>query len=198
MKRIALLLALALSLAVPGVLFAQTENHVEFGAFADYYRFDQSNTINFVGAGGRIAFYANPWTSLEAEMAYDFSRNVTTTGSNTLNTSFTTTGLRPLHALFGPKFQFGSGAFDVFATGKLGFVHFNTTGNRNVGAVGSSFSNSVAGIVDGDTRFALYPGVGVEGFWGPFGLRADVGDEVYFLNGAHHNLRITFGPHFRF
>jgi len=57
---------------------------------------------------------------------------------------------------------------------------------------------AVNGITDGDTRFALYPGVGLEGFWGPFGLRFDVGDQIYFLNGAQNNLRMTFGPHFRF
>jgi hypothetical protein len=26
----------------------------------------------------------------------------------------------------------------------------------------------------------------------------DVGDEIYFQNGAHNNLRITFGPSIRF
>jgi hypothetical protein len=25
-----------------------------------------------------------------------------------------------------------------------------------------------------------------------------VGDEIYFLNGAQNNLRVTFGPHFKF
>jgi hypothetical protein len=29
-------------------------------------------------------------------------------------------------------------------------------------------------------------------------LRFDVGDQIYFLNGAQNNLRMTFGPHFRF
>jgi len=33
---------------------------------------------------------------------------------------------------------------------------------------------------------------------GPIGLRLDVGDEMYFNNGAHHNLRVAFGPVFRF
>jgi hypothetical protein len=34
--------------------------------------------------------------------------------------------------------------------------------------------------------------------WGAIGLRADVGDEIYFNNGTHNNLRVTFGPTFRF
>jgi hypothetical protein len=33
---------------------------------------------------------------------------------------------------------------------------------------------------------------------GPLGLRLELGDEIYFNDGAHNNLRITFGPIFRF
>jgi hypothetical protein len=40
--------------------------------------------------------------------------------------------------------------------------------------------------------------VGLEAFGGPIGIRLEVGDEVYFLNGARNNLRVTFGPQFRF
>jgi hypothetical protein len=198
MKRIALLTALAIWFAVPGFVLAQTENHVEVGPFVDYMRFDRTNTINFVGAGGRIGFYVNPYTSVEAEMSYDFARTFADTAPNTLNTSITTTHLRPLTGLFGPKFQFGSGPFDFFATGKLGFVNFTTNDTRSLSALGSGFNNQIAGITDGDTRFSLYPGIGIEGFWGHFGLRLDVGDEIYFLNGAQNNLKINFGPHFRF
>src|SRR5205823_6089756 len=136
MKRIALLTALAILLAVPALLVAQTENHVEFGPFVDYMRFDRTNTINFIGAGGRIGFYVNPYTSLEAEMSYDFARTLVDTGTNTFNTNIATTKLRPLTGLFGPKFQFGRGPFDFFATGKVGFVNFGTSNNKNFGAVG--------------------------------------------------------------
>jgi len=45
---------------------------------------------------------------------------------------------------------------------------------------------------------ALYPGGGIEAFLGPFGLRAEVGDEIIFVNGAHHNWKISFGPQIRF
>jgi hypothetical protein len=44
----------------------------------------------------------------------------------------------------------------------------------------------------------MYPGGGVEGFWGPIGLRLEAGDEIYFDNGTHNNLKVTFGPAFRF
>ena len=33
---------------------------------------------------------------------------------------------------------------------------------------------------------------------GPLGIRLDVGDEIYGSNGAHNNLRVTFGPTLRF
>jgi hypothetical protein len=198
MRLIAVLTALAILLAAPALLVAQTENHVEVGPFVDYLRFDRTNTINFVGAGGRIGFYVNPYTSLEAEMSYDFARTFVGTSTNTLNTSVTATKLRPLTGLFGPRFQFGNGPFDFFATGKLGFVNFNSVANKNLSNLGTGFNNQIAGITDGDTRFALYPGIGIEGFWGHFGLRLDVGDEIYFLDGARNNLKVNFGPHFRF
>jgi hypothetical protein len=190
MKRIALIAVLSLFVAAPGLVVAQTENHVEVGAFADYYRFDQGNTVNFVGAGGRVGFYVNPFTSIEGEIGYDFARNSTTTCSDCLNTSFVTTKVRPIHGLFGPKFNLGKSKANFFVTGKVGFVNFDNT-NPSVGG-------SISNVTSSATRFAAYPGVGVEGFWGPVGLRAEVGDELYFLGGPKNNLRVTFGPHFRF
>jgi hypothetical protein len=44
----------------------------------------------------------------------------------------------------------------------------------------------------------MYPGAGVEASLGPVGLRFEMGDDIYFNNGAHNNLRITFGPILRF
>jgi hypothetical protein len=38
----------------------------------------------------------------------------------------------------------------------------------------------------------------LEGHLGPIGLRLDVGDEIYFNSGAHHNLSMAFGPYIRF
>jgi len=45
---------------------------------------------------------------------------------------------------------------------------------------------------------AIYPAGGVEASLGPVGLRFELGDDIYFNNGAHNNLRITFGPILRF
>jgi hypothetical protein len=125
-------------------------------------------------------------------MAYDFERNYSTT--NNINTNLLRTRTRPLHGLFGPKFDLGSHGADFFLTGKVGFVNFGQTTATPV----NGFTNAFNSVDTGATKFAVYPGGGIEGFWGPFGLRLDVGDEIYFVNGAQNNLRVTFGPHFKF
>ncbi len=201
MKRLVVLAVISMCLAIPRWVAAQssyTENHVEVGAFADYLRFDATNpTINFVGVGGRLCVNVNPHVQLEGEINYDFKRNFTSTFDNGVTTSFVTTRLRPLTGLFGPKFQAGSsGPVRVFVTGKIGFINFS---EDNTGTVtGSGFSNAINGVGNAATHVAFYPGAGIEGFLGPVGLRLDVGDEIYLNNGAYNNLRVTFGPHFRF
>lgn len=196
MKRIAVFALFAMCFAAPAVMAQSTGgDHFEAGVFADYLRLSQVNpAINYVGVGGRVAFNLRPSVQLEAEMAYDFKRNFTTTFNNGINTQFVTVRTRPLTGLFGPKFQTGSGPFRAFVTGKVGFVNFSTTTQN----APNGFNNAINGITAGDTKFALYPGGGIEGFWGPIGLRAEVGDEIYFDNGAQNNFRVTFGPQIRF
>src|SRR5512147_532368 len=107
MKRIALFAFLASCLILPSLAMAQeqTYDHGEVGIFADYMRLSRPDpAINFIGVGGRVGFNVHPNVSLEAEMAYDFKRNTTTLFDNGITTSFVTTRLRPLTALFGPKF----------------------------------------------------------------------------------------------
>jgi len=96
--------------------------------------------------------------------------------------------------LFGPKFE-TPGPFKFFVTGKIGFMNFTTSQSAvTPGTVG----NAISGVGGAGTHLALYPGAGVEGFWGPFGLRLDVGDEIFLNNGTFNNLRVTFGPQLRF
>ncbi len=194
-------LVTVLAMTIPSFVAAQSsgeatrKNHVELGIFADYYRFEPQNSrnpANFLGLGGRAAFYMSEHSAMEAEMAYDFKRNYSTT--NNINPTLSTTRTRPLHGLFGPKFDLGSHGADFFLTGKVGFVNLSST----TATPTTGFQNSFTSIDTGATKFAVYPGGGIEGFWGPFGLRLDVGDEIYFLNGARNNLRVTFGPHFKF
>lgn len=179
-----------------------TYDHGEIGAYADYFRFKPSGTaVNFLGVGGRLAFNVHPNVAIEAEMNYDFAQDYTSTSSTNnavgATTVLTTTSLRPLSGLFGPKFQFGtSSAFRAFLTGKVGFINFTSTNPNNVS--GSQFSGSVSSVGGPGTFLALYPGGGLEGFWGPFGFRLDAGDEIYLNNGTYNNLRVAFGPTFRF
>jgi hypothetical protein len=181
----------SLFLSVPMLL---AQDHIEVGAFADYYRLsDPGATRNFVGVGGRAAFAIRPSLQLEAEMAYDFKRNYTNTFTNGVTTELVNTQFRTLHGFFGPKLQTGSGPFRVFVTGKVGFDNFSIN-NQNATA---GFVNTV-GLTNGATYFALYPGGGIEAFAGPLGVRAEIGDDIFFNGGAHNNLRVTFGPQFRF
>jgi len=192
MKRTALLGILALAFAVPSA-FAQ--NHGEVGAFAELFRLNTANpTINFVGLGGRVGINVHNNIQLEAEMGYDFKRSFSSTFSNGVNTSVVTSRLRALHGLFGPKIQTGGGPVRLFGTIKGGFLNFGVS-NQNAPA---GFVNQVGNLTTDNTFGVLYPGGGVEAYLGPIGLRAEVGDEIYFNNGANSNLRVTFGPSIRF
>ena len=75
---------------------------------------------------------------------------------------------------------------------KGGFVRFGVT----PGAV--TFGNFPTVLTNTGLNGAFYPGVGVEAFAGILGVRAEIGDEIYFANGAHNNLKITAGPAIRF
>jgi outer membrane protein with beta-barrel domain len=194
MKWTVFAIVLALALFAPS-LKAQTSDHIEVGAFVDYFNLSRTDpNINYVGVGGRVGVNLNPNVQIEGEMAYDFERNFTTTFSNGASTLFVRTHTRPLTALFGPKLQTNRGPFRAFATFKVGFVNFSTTND----AVLTGFQGALGSVTSGNTSAAIYPGVGVEGFWGPFGLRLDVGDDIYFDGGAQNNLKITFGPTVRF
>jgi hypothetical protein len=187
MKRIVLVMILAL-VAAP-VVFAQgtpDKDHGEVGAFFNWTRLHNANNENFYGVGGRVGFNVHPNVQLEAEMAYDFSRNITISTSNITTTN---TSLRMLHGLFGPKFQVGTGAIRAFATVKGGFVNFST--NHNL-------ASQFTGVTTGNTDGVFYPGGGIEAYVGWLGIRAEVGDEIYFSNGANNNLRVTIGPQIRF
>jgi hypothetical protein len=73
-------------------------------------------------------------------------------------------------------------------------VNFDVTGSEPV----SGFTTAVENLRTDNVNATLYPGVGVEAYLGPIGLRLDAGDQIYFNHGANHNLTVTFGPHIRF
>lgn len=195
MQRSLVLALLGFLLVAPALMAQEGTNHVEVGAFAEYFNLSRTSPhINFVGVGGRAAFNVRSNVQIEAEMAYDFERNFTTTFSDGINTQFVDTNLRTLHALFGPKFGTSGGPVRLFGTFKAGLINFSVSGQN----AGSGFQSAVGDVTTGNTAAAIYPGAGLEGFIGSIGLRAEVGDEIYFKNGTHNNLRVTFGPTLRF
>lgn len=193
MKRLAGLgIILALTLGGTAVR-AQDEERGEVGVFVDYVRLRHANNTNFWGPGAQIAFNLSNHVQLEGGMSYLPERTfVTTTGTGTTITT-TQTGLRLLQGLFGPKLQTGIGPVKAFLVLKGGFLNFSVS-NRGIGA---GFTGAVGNIRDGDTNGVFYPGVGVQ-FGRRFGLRAEVGDLMYFDRGTNHNLRVAVGPMFRF
>jgi hypothetical protein len=200
MKRSGITAVLVVCFVAPS-LMAQSRpvsggsDHIEVGAFVDYFNLSHpSPHINFVGLGGRAAFNVRNNVQIEAEMAYDFKRNFTSTFTNGVSTQLVSTQLRTLHALFGPKFETSGGRARLFVTFKAGLVNFSVS-NQNANA---GFQSALSDVTSGNTSAAIYPGLGVEGFVGPIGLRLEAGDEIYFKNGSHNNVRVTFGPTIRF
>lgn len=170
---------------------AFAQNAGEVSVFADYFRFAKANNLNMLGVGGRISFNVHPHLALEAEGAYDFEQtaNITVQGlTNPVRIDF-----RATHFLVGPKFQLGTDSpWRLFAVLKGGFVRFGVT----PGAV--TFGNFPTQLTNTDLNGVFYPGAGVEAFAGILGVRAEVGDEIFFSNGANNNLKVTVGPVIRF
>lgn len=194
MKRLAFLLIFAVC-AVPAS-FAQENDHVQVGVFADYLRLSQTDT-NSAGLGGRFTFTAYRALKVEAEMSYDFNRVFTEgfTDTSTGTVSINRSNLRVLHGMFGPKLEIGHFPIHPFVTVKGGFINFRFD---NRPATFDTFASSVESLRSRNVNGLVYPGGGLEGHLGPVGLRLDVGDEIYFNSGTHHNLRVAFGPYIRF
>jgi len=196
MKRVALLLFLA-GWLVP-LASAQDQDHVQAGAYFDYLRLSQTNS-NMAGLGGRVGIKVFSHVMLEGEMNYDFKQAFTEgfTDNSTTPPSVTVvnSNLKVLHGLFGPKFVVGHGRIRPFVTVKGGFINFRL--DPEPGSV-SGFVSSVNNLRANNVSGTLYPGAGLEGHFGPIGLRLEAGDEIYFAGGTHHNVRVAFGPYIRF
>ena len=190
---------------LPTAQAQDSENHGEVGIFGDYFRLGPSpgpplastGAISFGGVGARVSINLSPRWQIEPEMNYDFASSFSegfTDPSGTV-VGFNTSTLRILHGMIGPKLQTGGGAFRAFLTAKGGGASFMFS---SAPVTFSTFTSSVAGLRANSVVGVFYPGGGIEAYLGPIGLRVDVGDEIYFQSGAHHNLRVTFGPQIRF
>ena len=189
-----LLLGAVFTLLIAGstALFAQDKDHGEIGAFFDYNRIQDIN-LNQFGFGGRIGFNVHPNVQLEAEGAYDFRRSTTASIPTAIPPTTYPADFRTTLGVFGVKVH-STGPVRVFAVAKGGFVNFSVATPTNP----PGFTNTINNITDGDTHPVFYPGGGVEAFIKWFGVRAEVGDLMWFQNGSHNNLRLTFGPQIRF
>lgn len=178
-------------LAVSPFSFAQDDaNHGEIGIFGDLFRHERFDK-NHLGLGGRVSFNVHPNVALEGELSYSFAHAYDQEDGIEIDE----TDVRALHGLFGPKFQTTGEAARAFFVVKGGFVTFSLDEPATIGGVAGTLDD----LRDQNTRFALFPGAGFEFFLGPVGIRFDAGDELYWLNDkAHHNLKVTFGPHIQF
>jgi hypothetical protein len=173
---------------------SRAQDHAEVGVFADYFRLGET-TSNFVGVGGRAGVHVGRPVELEAEMSYDFNHAFTEGFQDTSGAvTFTNSNIRVLHGLFGPKLE-TKGRVKIFVTAKGGFVNFRLDPRP---PSFDTFTSSVDNLRTNNVSAVFYPGGGFEAFLGPFGVRLEAGDEMYLANGAHHNLRVTFGPQLRF
>src|SRR5439155_14355279 len=68
--------------------------HGEIGVFANYLRLASANDLNTIGVGANLDFNVNRHVQFEAQMAYNFERNVTSASTTGGFTSFNRTGLR--------------------------------------------------------------------------------------------------------
>jgi hypothetical protein len=191
MKRFALLLFLAAWL----VPLASAQDRFQVGAYGDYFRISQTDT-NLAGLGGRAAIKVFPHVMFEGEMSYDFEQAFT---EHCLSTGCTVTAansnLKVLHGLAGPKIIGGHGRLRPFLMVKGGFINFRLDPRP---ASFSGFVSSVDNLRNNNVSGVLYPGGGFETHLGPFGLRLEAGDEIYFAGGTHHNPRVAVGPFLRF
>jgi hypothetical protein len=194
MRKLALLFLVSLLLGTSS-LFAQ--KRVEAGVFLDYVNVSQTSTSNF-GLGGRFGYRVHRDLMMEGELAYDYGINFDEAYRNLVNGNLAAierTSVGVTHGLVGPKLQPAGGGFRPFVTLKGGFMDFRLSPGL------LPISNAVStllGLRTSNLNAAIYPGAGVEAALGPVGLRFEVGDEIYFNHGAHNNLRLTFGPIFRF
>jgi hypothetical protein len=186
------------SLLLCGTAFpAYAQSLAEAGVLLEYLGVSRTNTDN-VGLGGRFGYRVHRYVTLEGELAYGFGVNFNETYRDIMNgdiKAIERTSIGVTDGLFGPTLQPAHGHLHPFVTLKAGFVDFRLSPSL---LPYSGVVSSIFGLRTSSVSAALYPAAGVEPFLGQIGLRMEFGDAMYFNDGAHNNLRITFGPIVRF
>ena len=184
---------------LPLLLFATSSfaQKVEAGIILDYLGVSQTSANNF-GLGARFGYRIHRDVILEGELAYDYGINFDEAYLNVANgdiVAIARTSIGVTQGLVGPKIQPSGGGFRPFATLKAGFVNFRLSPTL---LPYSDLASALVGLRTSSLNATIYPAAGIEATLGPVGLRLEAGDEIYFNHGAHHNLRISFGPIVRF
>jgi hypothetical protein len=195
MGKISFTLAVLLLCGSSSMVYAQSR--IEAGLLLDYLSISQTNTDNF-GLGGRFGYRIHRNVMMEGELAYGYGVNFQDVYRNVTNgnvTAIEQTSIGVTDGFFGPMLQPAHGHLRPFVTLKGGFIDFRLSPSL---IPYSSVVSTALGIRTSSINAALYPGAGAEATLGPVGLRLEFGDAIYFNDGAHNNLRITFGPIFRF
>jgi outer membrane protein with beta-barrel domain len=176
---------------------AHAQSRFEAGLLLDYLSVSQTSTDNF-GLGGRFGYRIHPNLMLEGELAYGYGINFQEAYRNVTSGNVTAiehTSIGVTDGFFGPTLQPARGHLRPFVTLKGGFIDFRLSPSL---IPYSDVVSAVLGIRTSSFNAALYPGAGAEASLGPVGLRLEFGDAIYFNDGEHNNLRITFGPILRF
>jgi hypothetical protein len=184
-------------LMMAGGCLVRAQRRVEAGLLLDYLGVSQTQTDNF-GIGGRLGFRVHRDVMAEGELAYDYGVNFREVYRDVANGNVTAiehTSIGVTEGLFGLTLQRADGHLRPFVTLKGGFVDFRLSPSL---LPYSGVASTVLGIRDSNLNAAIYPGGGATATLGPLGLRLEFGDLIYFNEGAHNNLRITFGPIVRF
>ena len=186
--------ALLVTILALGLCAAAQAQHGEVGFFGEYIAFSPAG---LGGAGIKGLFALNRHLALEGEFSYDFNRTLNETTIDPLTGALGTNKSR-MHAtnfLGGISVSRPSPKIRPFFTMKMGLMTINPSSlppglistNEQMNQIRASHGN-----------FAIFSAGGVEAYSGKWGFRLDVGDEIYFLNGANSNFRITFGPNYLF
>jgi hypothetical protein len=143
------------------------------GVFGNFLRLSDSS-IDLTGVGARVSVNVAPMFQLEAESSYNFELAFSSGFSDRNGTvSVSTTHVRSLDGLFGPKLYSNRGPVRLFVTTKGGFVNFNL--NTSPAVTFNQVAKTFQGLNRSNVFGTFYPGGGAEAFWGPIGLRVDVG-----------------------
>jgi hypothetical protein len=192
--RTRLAILMLIFVAAPCALVAQ---HLEIGAFANYVNFDRDGfPPQAFGLGGRLDVNLHRHLQLEFETAYDFKHAQFRALKASSSLTLTESKMGVLHGNVGLKVQSRGGSFFLFVKG--GANRFDTEVNSTTTSGFPTITTLTQSTQNSFTKGVLYPGGGLGFHAGPLGIRLDVGDEIYWENGARHNVRVTFGPTFRF